>query len=117
TEVHTQLSEFKSDAGETLPSDIAKISFVKYILTDEFAEGCGYRKPEDFASSLAADGLDPVTSYAIKAEETRPIWITIDVPSDAKAGTYNSTFSIDIKGEETKTMTFSIRVIDKVLPP
>ncbi|RXJ49925.1 DUF4091 domain-containing protein [Gelidibacter gilvus] len=117
TEVHTQLSEFKSDAGETLPSDIAKISFVKYILTDEFAEGCGYRKPEDFASSLAADGLDPVNSYAIKAEETRPIWISIDVPSDAKAGTYNSTFSIDIKGQETKTLTFSIRVIDKVLPP
>lgn len=117
TEVHTQLSEFKSDAGETLPSEIAKISFVKYILTDEFAEGCGYRKPEDFASSLAADGLDPVNSYAIKAKETRPIWITIDVPSDAKAGTYNSTLSIDIKGQETKKMTFSLRVIDKVLPP
>lgn len=117
TEVNTQFSEFKSDSGETLPSDIAKISFVKYIITDEFAEGCGHRKAEDHPSSLAADDLDPVTSYAINGQETRPIWITLDVPSDAKAGTYNSTFTIDIKGQESKTITFSIRVIDKVLPP
>lgn len=117
TEVHTQLSEFKSDSGETLPTDIAKINFVKYVLTDEYAEGCGYRKPEDYAASLAADALEPISSYAIKAQETRPIWITIDIPTDAKAGTYKSTFTIDIKGQDTKSMDFSIRVIDKVVPP
>lgn len=117
TEVHAHLSEFKSETGETLAADIAKINFVKYIITDEFGEGCGHRKPEDYSASLAADGLDLVSSYAIKGQETRPIWITFDVPSDAKAGTYNSTFTIEVKGQDTKTMTFSIRVIDKVLPP
>lgn len=117
TEVNTHLSEFKSETGQTLPADIAQIHFVKYIITDEFGEGCGEREPEDYAASLAADGLDPVSSYAIKAEETRPVWITLDVPSDAQAGTYTSNFTIDIKGQESKTMTFSIRVIDKVLPP
>lgn len=116
TEVNTKISDFKSDNGNSLPASIAAIHFVKYVITDVFGEGCGYRKPEDFPASLAADALDPVTSYAIKAQETRPIWVTIDVPSDAKAGTYKSTFTIDIKGQESQTMAFSIRVIDKVLP-
>lgn len=116
TEVNTKISDFKSDNGNSLPASIAAIHFVKYVITDVFGEGCGYRKPEDFPASLAADALDPVTSYAIKAQETRPIWVTIDVPSDTKAGTYKSTFTIDIKGQESQTMAFSIRVIDKVLP-
>ena len=116
TEVNTKISEFKSDSGNSLPSSIAEINFVKYVITDVFGEGCGYRKPEDFPSSLAADALDPVTSYAIKAQETRPIWITINVPSDAEAGIYKSTVTIDVKGQKSKTMEFSIRVIDKVLP-
>ena len=89
TEVNTKMSDFKSDSGETLPSTIADISFVKYVITDEFSGGCGYRQPENFASSLAADILEPVTSYAVKAQETRPIWVTIDIPSDAKIGIKN----------------------------
>ncbi|MCK0123792.1 DUF4091 domain-containing protein [Gelidibacter sp. F2691] len=117
TEVNTTISDFKSDSGATLPSSIATINFVKYVLTDVFDQGCGHRKPEDFPSSLAADALEPVNSFAIHAQETRPIWVTIDIPRDAKPGTYTSTFTIDVKGQASKTMAFSIRVIDKVLPP
>lgn len=117
TEVKTNISDFKSDTGDVLSSTIAEISFVKYLITDEFANGCGYRKPEDFASSLAADVLDPVSSYAVKAKETRPIWITINTPSDAKAGNYKSTFEIVVNGQETQKFEFTLHVIDKVLPP
>ncbi|TXD48177.1 DUF4091 domain-containing protein [Polaribacter sp. IC073] len=117
TEVKTTISAFKSDTGDVLPSNIAEISFVKYLITDEFANGCGYRKPEDFAASLAADVLDPVSSYAIKANETRPIWIAINTPSDAKAGSYKSTFEIVINGQKTQEFEFTLHVIDKVLPP
>ncbi|SHI55284.1 protein of unknown function [Arenibacter nanhaiticus] len=114
--VSTEISDFKSNSGHLLPSSIAKARFVKYVITDEFAEGCGYRKPEDFSSSLAADALDEVSSYAVKAQETRPIWITIDVPSDAVSGTYKSTVTLDIKGQDSKTFEFTLNVIDKVLP-
>ncbi|GGW45920.1 DUF4091 domain-containing protein [Arenibacter certesii] len=115
--VKTEISDFKSDTGQTLPSSIAKARFVKYVITDEFAGGCGYRKPEDFASSLAADALDDVSSYAVKARETRPLWITIDVPIDAESGTYKSTVTIDIEGQKSKTFEFTLNVIDMILPP
>ncbi|MDX1364161.1 MAG: DUF6067 family protein [Arenibacter latericius] len=115
--VKTEISDFKSDTGQTLPSSIAKARFVKYVITDEFAGGCGYRKPEDFASSLAADALDDVSSYAVKAREARPLWITIDVPIDAESGTYKSTVTIDIEGQKSKTFEFTLNVVDMILPP
>lgn len=117
TKVNTNFSEFKSESGQILASSIAEINFVKYVITDEFADGCGYRKPENFAASLAADPLDPVNSYTIKAQETRPIWVTLNIPSNAEPATYKSIFTIEIEGQETKEIEFSIKVIDKVLPP
>jgi len=115
-DVSAEVSDFKSESGKKLPSSIAQTRFVKYVITDEFAGGCGYRKPEDFASSLVADGLENVNSYAVKAQETRPIWITIDVPSNAEAGMYKSTITLNIKGQESKQFEFTLEVIDKVLP-
>ena len=115
--VSTEISDFESDSSESLPSTIAETHFVKYVITDEFAGGCGYRKPENFASSLAADAFENINSYAIKAQATRPIWVTIDVPAEAEAGTYKSTMTLNIKGQESKTFTFTLNVIDKVLPP
>ncbi|WP_034040550.1 DUF4091 domain-containing protein [Wocania ichthyoenteri] len=115
--VTTEISDFKSDSGHVLSSKIVKINFVKYVITDEFAGGCGYRKPENFASFLAADALEPINSYTIKAQETRPIWITIDVPADAKSGTYKSIFTVHIDGQNSKKFQFTLNVIDKVLPP
>ena len=117
TKVNTKISDFKSNSGEILSSKIATINFVKYVITDEFAEGCGYRKPEDFAVSLAADVLEPVSSYAIKSQETRPIWVTIDIPENAEAGSYKSIFTVKIKGQKSKEFHLNLNVLDRVLPP
>ena len=117
TPVSIEISDFESDSGKILPSNIAEVNFVKYVITDEFAGGCGFRKPENFASSLVADGLEPINSYAIKARETRPVWLTINVPDTTEAETYKSTIILNIKGQETKKFELSLNVIDKVLPP
>lgn len=117
TNVSAEISEFKSDSGNRLPASIAQARFVNYVITDEFAGGCGYRKPEDFASSLAADVLDEVSSYQIKGKETRPLWITINTPFDAAPGTYKSILALHTEGQKTKRFELSINVIDKILPP
>jgi hypothetical protein len=116
TKVNTKIADFKSDSGHTLPSTAATINFVKYVITDEFGAGCGYRKPEDFASSLAADILEPVNSYSIKGQEARPIWVTIDIPENAVAGSYNSVFTLNMEGQEKKKFNLNLKVVDQVLP-
>ena len=117
TKVKASISDFISDLGDKMPSNIAKARFVKYVITDEFAGGCGYRKPEDFASSLAADALDEVASYHIKARETRPLWVTINTPSGAKSGVYKSMLTLNIEGENSRQFELTLKVIDKTLPP
>jgi len=116
TNVSLAVSDFESEEGNILSSNNTQLRFVKYVITDEFAGGCGYRKPEDFASSLAADVLEPVSSYAIKAKETRPVWVTIDVPDDAKTGRYKSTISLDVQGQDIQKFELTIDVLDKTLP-
>ena len=110
-------SNLVSDKGNTIPKQSMQSSFVKYVITDEFAEGCGYRKPQDFASSLAADVLEPVNSYLVKGKETRPLWLTIDIPKDAIPDTYNGSLNIQVEGQKSQSFKLSVKVIDKVLPP
>ena len=117
TNVSLTLSQFRNDKGEMLSASAATIRFEKYVITDEFAEGCGYRKPEDFAASLAADVLEPTTNYAIKAMETRPVWFTFEIPEEAKPGNYKALLTASIQGQADKTFEFSIKVLPAVLPP
>ena len=114
--VEIEISDFISEGGSKISKENAQISFVKYVITDEFAGGCGYRKPEDFASSLTADALENVNSYSIKAQETRPVWITIDVPENVEATAYKSIVTAHIEGQDSKTFQLNLDVIDKVLP-
>lgn len=118
--IEIEFSEFagSGDAnGQTLPSDIAQARFVRYVLTDEFADGCGYRKPEDFAVYLYPDGLDLVTSFDKAGNSTRPVWITIDVPHDAAPGTFTANARLSALGQEFQELTLELEVLPKTLPP
>lgn len=110
------MSEFKSAEGQVLPSNVTQVRFEKYVITDEFAEGCGHRKPEDFSASLVSDALDNVSNFIIKARETRPVWISVDVPQNAKPGLYTSTIDIKVQEGERKQFIYTLEVLPTVLP-
>ncbi len=114
--VEIKLSDFKTESGETISSKNTRTRFVRYVLTDEFAEGCGHRKPEDFAVSLSPDALDNLDCMNLDAETTRPVWITIDVPSDAIAGAYTANIEIYAKGKKKGTFPLNLKVLDRTLP-
>lgn len=111
-----EFSDFISSDGEVMPAKIAKARFVRYVITDEFAGGCGYRKPEDFAASLSADVLDTVRCFCMEAQTTRPIWISFDIPANAKPGNYESILKLRAKGEKTQEFEFHIEVLPQTLP-
>lgn len=108
-------SDFVS-SKETLPASIAQARFVRYVMTDEFAGGCGKRKPEDFAASLSPDMLDNLDCFDIEAKSVRPVWVSVAIPRDAAAGTYQSKVEINAKGEQPKSFELNLEVIDQILP-
>ena len=110
-------SDFEGPGGALLPADAVQARFVRYVLTDEFADGCGKRKPEDFASSLSPDVLDPLECFDMEPKSTRPVWITFRVPANAEPGKYTSTMALYASGKKHSSYTFTVEVLDKVLPP
>lgn len=114
-QVECTVTDFVS-SNNTLPANIAQARFVRYVMTDEFGPGCGYRKPEDFPASLSADMLDNIKSFNIPAKTVRPVWITVEIPRDTQAGTYKSKIKVTAKGEKSQEFEISLNVQNKVLP-
>lgn len=114
--VSVNLSDFTSAAGK-LPASIASARFMRYVMTDEFAAGCGYRKPENFAASLSPDMLDDLKKFDVEAKKVRPVWISVDIPADAKPGTYTTRVTISGQGVASQALELTLEVSGQVLPP
>jgi hypothetical protein len=114
--VEVKVGDFVSSSGK-LSKSIASARFVRYVITDEFRDGCGYRKPQDFAASLSPDMLDDLESFNIEGKTVRPVWISIEIPQNAQKGTYKSKISINAKGTIPQTLDIELEVIDQILPP
>jgi len=116
SKIQPVFSDFKSSDGDVLPASLAKASFVRYVITDEFAGGCGHRKPEDFAASLSPDVLDTVSCFTMEAQSSRPLWISFDIPADAKPGEYTSRLKLMAKGEKPLEFEYKLEVLSQTLP-
>jgi len=116
-QIEFEFSPFKSDNGSTMDAAIGQARFVRYVLTDIFASGCGHRKPEDFPVSLSADALDNVTCFDMAANTTQPVWLSFVIPSDASPGIYTSTLQMHTQNAGTKKLNISIEVLPQTLPP
>lgn len=115
-DVKVEITGFRAEDGADLPADVATARFVRYVMTDEFAEGCGHRKPEDFAASLSADMLDNLTSFNLEAKKVRPVWVTIRIREDAKPGNYMAKVQVEGVDSPTQELGLSLRVINQLLP-
>lgn len=116
-QIEFEFSPFKSDNGLTMDASIGQARFVRYVLTDTFASGCGHRKPEDFPVSLSADALDNVTCFDMAANTTLPVWLSLDIPAEASPGVYTSTLTMHTQNEGAKKLNVTVEVLPQTLPP
>jgi hypothetical protein len=114
-QIECKFSTFVSSVG-TLKADIAQARFVRYVLTDIFEPGCGYRKPEDFPVSLSPDMLDTLKYFNLEANTVCPVWLSFDIPSDAKPGVYSGTLTIQAHKQKTQTLNITLEVLPQTLP-
>jgi hypothetical protein len=113
--VSIQLFDLKDPKGNSIKKENLSAGIIKYVITDEFRNGCGYRKAADFDSSYVADLIDTkTTNITINAKNTQPVWLSIKVPFATKAGIYAGT--IKVKAEKEYSLPIKIEVLDKTLP-
>ncbi|MDR3269346.1 MAG: DUF4091 domain-containing protein [Tannerella sp.] len=114
-QVEYEFSPFKS-SGAALDASIARARFVRYVLTDEFGNACGYHDPEVYPPSLSADMLDTLTCFSLEAKTARPLWLSFDIPADAVPGTYSGTLTIHAGNRKSQKLNVSFEILPQTLP-
>ncbi|MFT3704529.1 MAG: DUF6067 family protein [Agriterribacter sp.] len=107
-------SDIVNKKGEKITAQNITASFVRYVITDEFAGGCGYRTPDKFDSSVVEDVIDITPTLDVKANTVQPVWLSVKVPQDATPGLYSGT--ITITADKPYTLPYTILVKDRILP-
>lgn len=93
----------------------AQARFLNYVLTGEF-RGCGVADTTA-RTFLAPDIIDRPTAKPLEAMTTRPVWCTIEVPRDLKAGTYPLTLEVLDAGKHVlKSLRLNVEVLNRTLP-
>ena len=112
--VECEVSDFRAD-GAKLPSSIAEAHFVRYTIADKSGEECRCARPNGHPAILQADMLDNVASLDVAAKSARPVWISIAVPQDAKAGLYKATVKVSHNGSGSVVLPLELKVVDEEL--
>ena len=111
-----------SSANSTISAKNIKASFVTYVITDEYQNskgvgGCGARPDKSqFDSSLVADVISANKAMTIEACTSRPLWLSIHIPSNAKPGLYTGELAIKSKTSAPIMLPFEVEVTERILP-
>lgn len=113
-------SDLKDDKGNKIPASAVNPGFVRYVMTDELnkdGSGCGHRKPENFDSSLVADGIDFISTIDVAANTTQPVWLSVSVPANTPAGVYKGHVKVKVgKKQYPAVLPYEITVAERTLP-
>ncbi len=111
-----EVSDLRSEDGTVLKNAL-RARFVNYLLSDWFIpeNPCAPANPVGAPSRLMPDGLDEAPVSVVPAHTTRPVWISVEIPREAKPGEYTASVSLKGKGL-SETFTLTLEVIDRTLP-
>lgn len=84
-------------------------SFVDYTLTDDY-RACGVH-PTDLKPWRVPDIIDNRAQSVLLDGESRPVWVTVEVPRGMKPGVYTDTLTVD-----GQSLALNIRVSPWTLP-
>ena len=108
--VECKVGEFKGEAA-VMPASIAETHFVRYTLADEQLYNFKKGGPE----VIAPDMLDTLSRFDMAARQTRPVWVSLTIPSDAAAGVYKSEVTVSHNGFGKVKLPLEVEVLDQTL--
>ncbi|MEW5974977.1 MAG: glycoside hydrolase domain-containing protein [Acidobacteriota bacterium] len=102
-----QLSVEVSDlngSGQTIGGRSVRVRYPEFLPVDENGQ-------------WSPDPLIPRPSVDLKANQTQPIWIDLQVPATTMPGAYTGTLKLNRQRHEVATFTLTLTVLDLTLPP
>jgi hypothetical protein len=114
-EVTFQTEALDDGKGNIIDSKNIQAAFVRYVMTDEFGEGCDKRTPSKYDSSLVEDPIDIVDRLSVAVNTVQPVWLSVKIPADIPAGDYSGSVIVNANGYHV--LKVSLTVSDHLLPP
>ena len=99
----------------TIRAANVKVQAVGFVLTDEFPGGNDRRVKGRIPAHLKPDRIVKTNRLSLGARETRPFWVSIDIPADAKRGVYTGFVSVR-SSKGVKRHALSVEVQNWMLP-
>ena len=106
-------SELKNGKS-VIPATNVVGGFVQPVITDRFT-GCGKHDVDAYGENLVADRITDTNPTVVDGGSVRGLWLTVQVPQDAKAGTYKGYVELDVNGKAAK-YSYTVKVLDRTLP-
>ena len=88
--------------------------FVQPVLTDKFT-GCGRHEVDAYGEVPVADRITATDTTIVDAGARRGLWLTVQVPQDAKPGIYKGAVELVCNGKKSR-YSYSVKVLDRTLP-
>ena len=119
-DVSYEIYELKN-RNRVLSSSLYESGFVTYQMADELGpegHGCGSRKDHSkFDSLLVADCIDKhIKVLDILPQRIQPLWLSIDIQSDAVPGVYTGTVTFKSGSKILDKLRIQLKVEDYELP-
>lgn len=128
-----ETSPFRTARGELLPADAVKVgAMTPHAFDEDYLKRLGnhrgklttsviplidrrYRRFENGAGKLF-DQITETVPATLAGGETRPFWITVDIPADATPGDYRGGVRVSARGQTPVVVMVEVSVADWTLP-
>ena len=111
-QVRIKTADLVSPGGNRIPAACCRTRFVRYVLSSQVNKLGAVVHPEE----LIGDCLDTADSVDMPPNSYRPFWYTVDVPAEAKPGTYAGTVTAVAQGGRKIEFAVSVEVQNRMLP-
>ena len=120
-DVTVAVSDLRSGKS-VIGSGNISVQFVSFVVSDlldttKFGQCSSREDKSKWGEVLVADVLDLKESMNIPAGRKQPVWMTVNVPSDAKPGKYTGRMSVSSSNAKTRSLPVELVVSDHILPP
>lgn len=120
-DVTVAVSDLRSGKS-VIGSGNISVQFVSFVVSDlldttKFGQCSSREDKSKWGEVLVADVLDLKESMNIPTGRKQPVWMTVNVPSDAKPGKYTGRMSVSSSNAKARSLPVELVVSDHVLPP
>ena len=120
-DVTVAVSDLRSGKS-VIGSGNISVQFVSFVVSDlldttKFGQCSSREDKSKWGEVLVADVLALKESMNIPSGRKQPVWMTVNVPSDAKPGKYTGRMSVSSSNAKTRSLPVELVVSDHILPP